>query len=335
MRVLVQIGLLLILALQEGQPPTISVSRKAQTQVDSRGIALAPPIRCDERNNIFVRVYPSGAYGPMPITRISSDGKTVTNLDLSSVPDLPERSSIRDFVVNPDGEVFVLVQGVRANVIVEFRSNGQFVRKTTIEKIGVTKFAVFGNGDFLVLGIERPTNEKPHASQPFNALYSSGGKFLKSIRFEDDDKIQKQAETGDSDVSPNGPGTGNRAVSLGWATTAADGNVYAMRFVSPPIIYVVTPAGEVARRFTVGEGNQIPLGFQVAQGRLLMLLAIKDAQKLSAEAVIANTETGDVIAKYRVPEHFGAALACYDGTQALWLGGNIQGKMGILAAEMR
>src|SRR5205807_8827072 len=105
--------------------------------------------------------------------------------------------------------------------------------------------------------------ESPNATTPFNALYNKEGKFVKMIAFETDAKIKAAAESGDSNFQPSGPGYGNSAVSLGAAITGADGYIYALRFTSPPTTYVVSPAGEVQHKFTIGDASQIALGLHV------------------------------------------------------------------------
>jgi len=48
----------------------------------------------------------------------------------------------------------------------------------------------------------------------------------------------------------------------------SDGNLYLMRRLSPVILYAISPAGEIIRRFTVdpGEADYMPTGLQIAGG---------------------------------------------------------------------
>jgi hypothetical protein len=143
--------------------------------------------------------------------------------------------------VTPEGELYLWVGSsieITRYVLI-FKPDGSYKSRIKLQP-GFpwipASIAVFANGSLLMTGQEF-VHGKDSAREPFTGIFSSDGNLMKRLSLADDDP------------------TNNRAVAWGQMAAAKDGNIYVTRWLSPAILYAVSPGGEVVRRITVDPGD--------------------------------------------------------------------------------
>jgi hypothetical protein len=108
---------------------------------------------------------------------------------------------------------------------------------------------------------------------PFTGIFASDGSLLKELTLKDDEKITEMAAAHDNRVTSPTNRLTNEAIDWGQAATASDGNIYVMRWLSPAVLYVISPGGQVVRRFEVdsGDANFKPLSMHISGNRIAVL----------------------------------------------------------------
>lgn len=273
-------------------------------------------LNCDEDGNIYL-----GAENwAGTIKKLNSKGELLATIDRHNNPDV-EVYGAGSYTLSPTGELYTWVgsQKDRAFHMLIYGADGQY--KSAIKLEGDVRwvpgpFAVFGNGNFLMIG-QRYGHDVKQPMTPFTGLYRSDGKLLKQIALEDDERIQDLAKEKehDSKLTSAAVPTSNPAVALGHAQSAKDGNIYVMRWLSPAVFYVVSPSGEVLRRFTVdpGRSNLMPVTMHISGNRIAVLFRDNGTREQEMKIVDLN---GEEIASYDAtspdPQRpLGAAFACY------------------------
>jgi hypothetical protein len=233
------------------------------------------------------------------------------------------------FWVGKEGYVYQLVSswGDRRFHVFVYRPDGSLKSDIVLEA-GFAwvpdLVAAFPSGNLLVTGREYDSDRKNPVKWPFTGVFAPDGSLVKEVKLEDDEMIHDMAAVGDSRVArPESPG-GNLAVQLGEMDAASDGNIYLMRYLSPAIVYSISPEGKVLRRFTVdaGEPSYVPSGMHIAGNKIAM--EFFQPQEGNPVIKIVDLE-GAEFATYRVgPDaRIGAAFACYTSNpdRFVFLGG--------------
>ena len=273
----------------EGQAPSPQVSRITQKVKDTKGnstnehraLSITDTIKltgvdigmlagmptCDADGNFYLR---NDVDLHSPIHKLSLKGEKkadflpASSIDLPNLP--PELAHADKFWVTDDGELYLEVMvSWNEHDFLLFGKDGTYKSKVELDNAAlwhVSTFAVFPSGEFLITGDMWQKLEQNYA--PFTAIFSSRGTFLKKLSLEDDEKIYQYTVNKDSDfVNQYGK---NRAIDKGEMKAAADGNIYLMRWLSPAVIYAISPGGEVVRRFTVSpdQSGMMPSNMRVA-----------------------------------------------------------------------
>lgn len=276
------------------------------------------PFVCDSAGSLYLR---SESAGVTAIRKLNAKGERVALYEPASNPDV-KVGNTGYFSVTPDGELYALVFAANelTRYVLVFKFDGSYKAKIKLETGFAwvpSAMAVFPNGNMLVTGQEYDRDpRKPKL--PFTGIFRADGKLLKELNLEDDGAIQDMAMAQDSRVmSPTVP-TSNRAVSWSQIEAAKDGNLYLMRWFSPAIIYVISPGGNVVRRFTVDAGNLDfkPASMHISGKRIALLFY----QPQSMEKIMKVVDLeGNELATYdelRVDGKpklgmLGGAFACY------------------------
>ena len=139
----------------------------------------------------------------------------------------------------------------------------------------------------------------------------------------------------------SGHAYGNRAVELGQMEGANDGNIYLMRRLPSPILYAISPGGEVVRHFTVDTGSTdfIPDSMHIAGGKIAIVFREPQTREEFIKIVDLN---GKELATYDEPVEngrgtFGGAFACYsdNSERFTFLYTDDDGHLGFKIAEPR
>jgi hypothetical protein len=237
---------------------------------------------CDTDANLYLR---NDMDFSSPIHKLNLKGEKKAEFLASSSSDLPhlapELAHSGEFWVTEHGEVYleVMVSMTKHDFLV-FGSDGTYKSKVDIDTGSLWHaqlFALFPSGEFLITGRKWQKSEQDYA--PFTAMFSASGTFLKELTLQDDDQIYKDTTAGDSKFVLH-PGN-NRAIYQGAISVAEDGNVYLMRWLSPAVVYAISPGGEVLRRFTVNPGDSgfMPSSMRIAGDNIALEFRNKDTHK--------------------------------------------------------
>ncbi|HKV95397.1 MAG TPA: hypothetical protein VJW20_22820 [Candidatus Angelobacter sp.] len=277
---------------------------------------LVGDLTCDEDGNIYLETGNPGG----PIRELNPKGETVADFLFSADTSIDVYGN-GPYTLSADGALYTWVGNKKDGqfYVLVFGADGTHKRSIKLDP-GFPwvpgPFAVFSNGNFLMTGQEYDRDvRKPML--PFTAIFRSDGKLLKEISFEDDERIHKMTLERDPVITSAMAPNDNRAVAFGHVQPAKDGNLYVMRWMSPAVIYVVSPGGEVLRRFTVdpGDDKMMPLQMFLSENRIAMLFRNGGTR---AQIMKVVDLTGKELATYdavgtdpKAP--LGAAFACYSG----------------------
>jgi hypothetical protein len=250
------------------------------TGIDAELLSAKP--QCDAEGNFYLQ---NDVTFQSPIHKVNLKGEKTADFLPSSSTDLPNLppalAHAETFWVTEDGQLYLhIMASMTEHDLLVFGKDGTYKSKVALDNgtlWQLKKFAVFSSGDFLITGEKWQKPEQNYA--PFTAIFSSRGTFLKEISLKDDAKIYKTTVDGDSALVPHSGN--NRAIFQGAMATAADGNIYLMRWLSPVVVYAISPGGEVLRRFTVspGDGGSMPSSMRIAGDRIAIEFKNKETQK--------------------------------------------------------
>jgi hypothetical protein len=315
--------------------PTKNLVRTGTVQSSSvAGESLLLPIKCDQEGRVYLQ-FMGDPMAPSEdtksVTRISRKAEIDAQFALKNA-DLGDQYVGRDYAIDSDGQVAMLAETPEGYTVVRFDKDGKFKSKFRLEdRLRPFQLALFKSGQLLIAGTESPTTGAPErGAVPFTAIFDESGTMLKEVSFEDDKQFTKGALEGDSRYAPSGNHNTNRAVTLGESVSGDDGNVYVMRWASPALVYVVSPGGAVLRKLKIDphEEEMLPRSLFLSKGRLAMQFA--DSKK--PLLIVANAESGKVLARYGANLELGGGLACYTAEEMTFVG-NKDGKLALHFAQ--
>jgi len=214
----------------------------------SDGGALVGKAKCDSDDNIYIRLAHSDDHvgTKLPIEKIKPDGNVVASF---KVTDARTDVHAMDFFVTARGDVYegAWDRDGRMHVL-EFSSNASLTSDVTLDvdpPVFPYQIAVFRSGEMLLSGLHGR-----HLYTPFTAVFDSRGKLIKKIYEPEDEDSRNRIESGDNTLITDA-GTGNNFVYEGDVALGSDGNVYLLRSISPALIYVISPTGEVTRKLRI------------------------------------------------------------------------------------
>jgi len=326
--------------------PRLNLSVKDALALTEPDQPILGQTRCDTAGNLYVRYYqPTNVLGA-PVVKISAEGKRAALFSLQSVSGF-SAASMKDFSVGLRGEVHVLAARTvedRFEIdIVTFREDATFASTTAVGLDLVPEhISAFPSGELLISGWRaRPADasaiqrDKLAPVDAFLAVVNPDGKVAKEVGF--------PARAG-SDGAPGAPGEGidRSEVSLGGAAAGEDGNVYLLRRSSKPVVYVISPSGDLVRTLRVtppSEGAE-PATVKISTGNRLLLEFLKPApgkkQVWNTETYsLVDGESGERLIDYLAGPEISGSLACYTPNGFTFLGSAKDGRPAILRAVPR
>jgi hypothetical protein len=270
------------------------------------------------------------------------------------------------FAVDRQGKVYLVAFKEKGLSVVVFDSEGRYDSTIRLDRIvGPRQLAVFPSGEFLLSGYKldgrlRSTNE------PFVGLFDRAGRLIRELELPDDVKYggnaaetpveastaatgeDRESVTQGSPNQPSGSEKGSQepvnplklqrkefdsAIDLSRSTAADDGNVYLMRAISTPIVYVITSSGAILRRISIASPGPdfAPSAIKVAGGSILVEFYAPPLRGRIGRFlfVIANAETGESLAHYTPGPKIGGALACYTLDNLIFVSATAGGGLGL------
>lgn len=301
-----------------------------------------------------VLAQPSGP-ALLPIQRLSLKSRTTTQYAIPSITGYQGLHRY-DLAVDADGRVYALLSDFNNRreethrsgyLIVKYGADGTMDSYSEFpdspdKRLQPLRLAAFADGTFLVTGTVLQAGELG----AFASIFGRGATFLADVQLPGDVKptalkpapSSPAGATGQA-ASPTAPESASAAhighpspagehrnkvtpasaVSGELAASAPDGNIYLLRATDPPQVYVVSPAGEVVRRFEADSPSRDLSPIQMAMAgddKLFIEFAHvatgapgenETATKLIA---VLDTQTGHVDALYRLgPADTGVSVA--------------------------
>jgi hypothetical protein len=272
------------------------------------------PLVCDGDENLYLRTAPDGIQA---VHKLSSQGKRVALFQPNSA-DVKVNAG-GSFAVAQNGDFYQLIFAHEiTRYVFVYNKDGGVKSEIKLQPgfaFSPSKIAVFPSGDLLVSGLEYDKDRNNHVMWPFTGIFSSDGTLRRELSLKDDESIHDMAAAGDPRVAPPESPYLNYAVERGEAETAADGNVYLMRRLSPAIFYAISPGGSV-RRFEVSPDREdfVPESMHISGNRI----AIMFWQPQTYEMIIKVVDLkGHPFAAYYEPapkegeQRLGLGFACY------------------------
>jgi hypothetical protein len=284
------------------------------------------PDRCDDEGNIFREWI--GPTGPLPVTKISDEGKVVATFSLDAVPNEDIRKAgYRFYTVDLRGSLYALSlvgdwQDSKI-LVVKFKQDGTFDETTELKGPGSMlpyHLAVFPTGDYLLSAVRlTPGSGGTPSVLPYTAIFDATGKLATEIDTtqavtQGPDDAQASAKT--QPEKKDKIKTTMLTVGRGDALIGADGNAYLIQNSTSPVVFVVSSAGQVVRRMVLQspDPNLEPAIPRMAAGRLVVPYArvtTNGGTRWVQIYSVYDALTGDHLMDYRPPADFRGHLACY------------------------
>lgn len=276
--------------------------------------SISIPIHCDDQGNLYTSTDP---FGVKSIRKLNAKGESAALFQPSSVTDLKLNIAFH-FDVDGSGKVYQLAEEQKPPVhLIMYKSDGSYQGNVKLDPgflWHASTLAVFRPSGALLVAGQRYDWNRIAVKLPFTGVFSDSGSLLREVKLEDDDAIHEMAASGDPRVvSPESP-TDNLAFALSQMQAADDGNVYLMRWLSPAIVYAISPGGEVVRRFEVkaGDDNYKPDTMHISGNRMAVLfLQPQTHQQLIKVVDLEGKELATYEPSATGASALGGGFACY------------------------
>jgi hypothetical protein len=306
---------------------------------------------CDNEGDVYTRLFdpeePKTSFHA-PIEELTPDGRLAGNFPAEDA--FQGHAVAEAFFVHPTGTVYELFVHDRVYEVVQFGHDGSVKARTKLEldvqsaQVQAWQLTVFKSGEYLLAGLtlKDPNGQFPegwaasglHYHTPFTAIFGADGRIIKKIYEPEDEESRERSETGDPAYASQITYEGNNFVTLGDAAIGPDGNAYLLRGGPAPMIYVISPKGEVVRKLRIdaGDPNEAP---HLAQGSIRFYdgrLVIGFGGRIA----IIDLK-GSPVASYKVAadglEDGALSLACYNSHGLSMIGAD-KAKLSLLKAKL-
>jgi hypothetical protein len=312
---------------------------KVSIPVKKAGFAVQLPMKCGPDGMVYVRFAEAG---PEPaVTLIREDGKVVSTIRLSAVPEFSE-NDLYDFAP-ANGEVFILSGKGKPHVpttfyVSRFKADGTYVSSVALD-IGFRpdfeprEIAAFPSGSLLVAGMTKG-HDVPFV--PFTAIFTDQGEFLRQVVLEKDisDKDAKQQP---SDASFSWAQQIRNLLDVTFLQTSDDGNAYLTRHTPRGPVFVVSPGGSVRRVLLTPPVQGATLQWTMASGgSIAVLYRSRDtAEHKTHYLVVVDTSTNKTRETVRYVHDYknnGGGMACYQNGAYTFIAGGPNGELQLVKA---
>lgn len=321
--------------------------------------------KCDSGTNVYLRLmtrsfqsYPFST----PVTKFSPGGDRLAEFSLDKAPGWSP-GDIQDFAVGQDGTVYLLADhpvghNNRKAVtgILSFNGDGDFLSSVPLHLPVQTteRLAVFPTGQFLVTATERakpqgkripgaPVSAKvlerkglPTGTlHPIAFLVDQRGEEVKRVLLPQDPLSIKNGKGYGPPISFNADKEG-----FEWLVAGDEGNVYAIFPTGEPIVYAISPAGDVLRGFFVSlPAHHTALAARWAwgyNGLLIESSVIRNQSEDTAHTLfsIIDPDSGQPTYEYTAGNKLGMFPACF-AQQHIYFVGSHKGRLVLRDAEIR
>lgn len=311
-----------------GQALTIKETNAQVVGGTPGGGLIVGQTRCDNRGNLYFRQLQGAKVVLSPVVQVSADGARSHVFDFLAQSTKELKSlAVTDFSLSgsklymvgstPDAKVHVLEYSIDdAELMASLTLDDPNAPGMPIQgALTVSKLGVMPSGELLIFGVRTLREDLPNTTLPkfsYNPvleLYTSAGQFATSVSFKSDqvnlnDKAHSQEEN-------------FAAVDLALTANGPDG-VYLVVYSNNPVVYVVSPAGEVSRRVHIEPiGNEFrPISLSVVDGQLLVEFVRSSDGSPETTLARYDANSGERYSLYKVDTNMGGIFSCYDGRGA-------------------
>ena len=251
-----------MLCASQDAPRVVNVNAQSRGEMPVSYSGYITSAACDESGNVYTQllspaldtVIHSNTYLG-PVQKITPEVKSAGVFRFGDA--FSDRAESRAFFVH-DSRLYVLATAKKGLYVVEFANDGSIKAPVKLQidfYLIPFHFAVFPSGEYLVVGLTGTISQRPDLHTPFTAVFSADGRLVKKIYEPEDENARQRGEAGDS-LNGRYTYTGNEFI--GWdadVTSGSDGNVYLLHGFSPPLIYVISPKGDVVRKLQIDTEN--------------------------------------------------------------------------------
>ncbi|HEX9119300.1 MAG TPA: hypothetical protein VF840_02060 [Terriglobales bacterium] len=274
------------------------------------------------------------------ILKVSSDGNRITRFELNSVPGF-QNSHISEYTVLPDGTVFVLAGSRGEPYVLKFSSDGRFSSRIRldIDKVIPMQLAAFDSDTLLVAGrLVSPAG--PSRFRPFVGIFNSSGQLVRQVTLRGDLRKDASDVVEGNERGLDADEAYAAALDMSAAETGDDRNVYLARPGWRGPIFVISPTGEMVKKFFVpGPTPKASLGsFKVSRGQVAVQFVEANPDRTKSSRVtfsVFDASTGKKIREYSVPEEIRLGFACYSQDEMAFVGGDKDQRLRITWAAPR
>ena len=239
-------------------------------------------LQCDGNGNIYLGTDAAAYPG---IRKLNSKGELIASFKPDTNPDVTIMGAGHYFVTR-DGEVYqsVFAKDEPTSYVLIFKNDGSYKSNIKLEPgFGwiPANVSVFPHGELLMTG-QQFTKGRP--SIPVTGIFSADGRLLKRLDLEGDGPIKEAALASKAplDALPT-----DHTITWGKSAVANDGNVYVMRYLSPAMVYAISPGGEVVRSFTVDPGisGAMPVEMRISGNRIAIFFTLRSTHEKTMKIV--------------------------------------------------
>jgi len=317
----------------------LTYTDRAPISIKKAGYAVQLPMKCGPDGTIYVRFAEAGK--EPAVTLIRQDGKILSSIRLSAIPELSE-SGLYDFAP-ATGEVWLLSGKGKPYApttyqVSRFKSDGTYISSATLDlgfrpDFEPKEIAAFPSGNLLVAGIVKG-HDVPFA--PFTAIFGDDGQFRRQVTLEKDvtDKDATQQAT-----NANFPWAQQIRNLLDgtYLQAADDGNAYLMRHTPTGPVFVISPGGAARRVLLTPPVQGADLQWIMASGGSIVAhyrLASAEERKEHYLVVLdawtkKNRET--IRYEFDYPNNAGG-MACYQSGSYTFIAGGPEGGLQLVRA---
>ena len=324
----IPLSLVLLTCSIQAQIPTLKLQfdREAKTVPGLSGGPLIDPIRCDDRNNVYLRRYIPGrptTQSPLAKIMLMADEPKIVTFSPNRATDPKLKDSlIYDFAIR-GSDVYLLcltadtkkaeANGAATEVLVtkvhilRYSGDGEYKGAVTLDRdIHPARLGAFPSGEFLVVGTKTLT-DKPKADKDYSAaaeIYDLNGRFIKPVAF----------RVGEFGLAKNGSSITEKmeSVDLAHVESGSDG-VYVLPYGAQPTLFVISSAGVERRLQLSTPGKEFkPASLRVSSGRFMVEFVNQPASGNGIFYYVTyDSYTGDQLARYEAEGPSGI-FCCYD-----------------------
>lgn len=303
-------ALLLSLPLVYAQKTTIPlvIRPTSKGEVPSAKSAFVMSAMCDDAGNVYSRPvdHETGWGG---IRKVMADASSAQTLGTQG----------KTFFVR-GRQLYSLTKTSSGSYVIELNPDGTEKARTKLAvdpAVDILHLAVFKSGGYLVVGlIGNPTADGPHLRTPYTAVFAADGRLVKTVYEPEDENARRHAEGDDSRYFRCCSDSGNEFVMYNADVSSdSDDNAYLLHGGFPQLVYVISSAGDVVRKFPVSDQNPNLVANSIKFYSSKLAIGFGWMNEVPETLVNIIDTNGHLMSEYKIIEQSGDSnpiLACYD-----------------------